>query len=128
MDTWVWIVIAVVAVAAIALILWAAARAREKRLEENRAEAVELRRQAEAKTQRSEDRAGQLLDRVRHRRAQPEHLGRVHVVVDRDPGGRARQLLGHQPVRVLTVRPVEHLQAETTERGGERRRPAAPGR
>ena len=57
MDTWVWIVIAVVVVVAIALILWAANRARERRLEERRGEAVELRRQAEAKTQRSEHRA-----------------------------------------------------------------------
>ena len=47
----------------------------------------------------------------------------MHVVVDRDPAGRARQLLGHQPVRVLAVGPVQHLEAEPAERGGQRGRP-----
>jgi hypothetical protein len=77
--------------------------------------------------QRAEHLAGQLLGRVRHRRAQAEHLGRVHVVVQPDPAGRARQLLGHQPVRVLAVGPVEYLQVEAAERGGQRGRPLQPG-
>jgi hypothetical protein len=52
MDTWVWIVIAVAAVLVVALLLLSARRARERRLESKRSEALELRKQAEAKSQR----------------------------------------------------------------------------
>ena len=87
MDTWVWSVIAGAAVAAIALIVFAAKRARERRLESKRDEALELRRQAEAQTQRAEHRASVadgLAERARVERQEAQVAARRADEVDPD--------------------------------------------
>jgi Flp pilus assembly protein TadB len=87
MDTGVWIVIAAAAVLIIGLILWSARRARERKLEEQRNEARELRSQAEAKTQRAERRASvadKLADRARVERQAAQVAARRADEVDPD--------------------------------------------
>jgi Flp pilus assembly protein TadB len=87
MATWVWIVIAVAALVVLGLLLWSAQKARERRLESKRTEAVELRRQAEAKVQRSEHRASvadELAERARVEREEAQVAARQADEVDPD--------------------------------------------
>jgi FtsZ-interacting cell division protein ZipA len=87
MATWVWIVIAVGALVVLGLLLWSAQKTRERRLEAKRSEAVELRRQAEAKVQRSEHRASvaeELAEHARVERQEAEVASRRADEVDPD--------------------------------------------
>lgn len=87
MDTWMWIVIAVAAIVLLAVVLFAARRARERRLEEKRTEAAELRRQSEAKLQRSEHRssvADDLAERARQERREAQVAAQRADDVDPD--------------------------------------------
>ena len=82
-----WIVIAGAAIVAFAVVLVAVRRARERRLEEKRLEATELRRQSEAKLQRSEHRssvADDLAERARRERQEAEVAARRADEVDPD--------------------------------------------
>jgi FtsZ-interacting cell division protein ZipA len=87
MDTWVWIVIAVAALVVLGLVLVGALKARERRLEGKRSEAVELRRQAEMKTERAENRASvadELAERARVERKEAAVAARRADDVDPD--------------------------------------------
>jgi FtsZ-interacting cell division protein ZipA len=57
MNTWIWIVIAVGVLIVLGLLFVSSRKARERRLDSKRAEASNLRRQAEAKAQHAEHRA-----------------------------------------------------------------------
>ena len=82
-----WIVIAVAAIVVLAIVLVVVSRARERRLEQKREEATELRRQSEAKLQRSEHRssvADDLADRARLERREAEVAAQRADEVDPD--------------------------------------------
>ena len=82
-----WIVIAVAAIVVLAVVAFAILRARARHLEEKRREATELRRQSEAKLQRSEHRssvADDLAERARRERQEAEVTARRADEVDPD--------------------------------------------
>jgi uncharacterized protein HemX len=80
-------VIAVAAVVVLGLVLWSALKARHRRLESKRSEALQLRRQAEQKTQRAEHRASvadELAERARAERQEAQVAARRADEVDPD--------------------------------------------
>ena len=84
MSTWVWIVIAVGALVVLALIAFGAVRGREKRLEQRREEAQELRQEAEMRTQQALER-----ERVAEEQAQQARESRK---VAAEAGARADRI------------------------------------
>lgn len=92
MPIWVWILIAIGALVLLAVLLLGGRRAKEKRTVQKREEAHELRREAEVRTQRAEEReavAQEQADEARAERKQAaevaERAGRVDP--DRNDAG-----------------------------------------
>jgi FtsZ-interacting cell division protein ZipA len=80
-------VIAVAAVVVLGLVLFGAWKGRERRLEGKRSEALQLRRQAEQKTQQAEHRASvadELAERARAERQEAQVAARRADEVDPD--------------------------------------------
>jgi Flp pilus assembly protein TadB len=73
MDVWVWIVIAVAAVLLVGLVIFAGRRARDRRIENKRVEARELRQEAEMRTRRADER--ELVAQEQAEQAQRERSG-----------------------------------------------------
>ncbi len=73
MDVWVWIVIAVAAVLLVGLVIFAGRRARDRRIENKRVEARELRQEAEMRGRRAEER--ELVAQEQAEQAQRERRG-----------------------------------------------------
>ena len=73
MDVWVWIVIAVAAVLLVGLVIFAGRRARDRRIENKRVEARELRQEAEMRGRSAEER--ELVAQEQAEQAQRERRG-----------------------------------------------------
>jgi flagellar biosynthesis/type III secretory pathway M-ring protein FliF/YscJ len=86
MDTWLIVVIVIVAVVVLALLAWAATRGRERRIESKRAEAGELRQEAQSRAQRADERqalAEEQAEQARRERLEAE--SRLERADDVDP-------------------------------------------
>jgi Flp pilus assembly protein TadB len=87
MDVWVWIVIAVAAVLLIGLVVFAGPRARDRRVENKRVEAQELRQEAKMRARRAEERelvAQEQAEQARRERSGAEEAAERARRVDPD--------------------------------------------